>query len=205
MGKFLDLEGLKRFYTKTKVGKINGVSRNQEGDYALVPGDIGALGVNDTAKNSEKLGNATVSDLSAFIINNAFPPGTVLITTLSHEDWDPARHIGGKWTPIEDAFLLGASDSHPLWSSGGAWQHTLTIQEVAPHEHYVFHGSFDPNGSVWGITDGGLGTIAYPAGVVTSNAVVRVDASAYNDIYAQAQPFGITPPYYAFNIWYRVE
>lgn len=43
MAKFLDLDGLKRFYSKIKVGKISGVSRDSNGDYDVKAINVGAL------------------------------------------------------------------------------------------------------------------------------------------------------------------
>ena len=51
-------------------------------------------------------------------------------------DTSPAQMWAGtSWVQIKDGFLLGASDTHPLGSTGGAWEHTLTVEEMPAHTH----------------------------------------------------------------------
>ena len=51
---------------------------------------------------------------------------------------EPAkRWPGTSWERITDCFLRAADDSHPAGTTGGAWTHKMTANELAAHFHYM--------------------------------------------------------------------
>ena len=72
--------------------------------------------------------------------------GDVYITTLAG---DPANVWDGtEWEQIEDAFLLACGSNYAAGSTGGAANHTLSVDELPGHTH-----SYDkPNANTGGCT-----------------------------------------------------
>lgn len=95
-------------------------------------------------------------------------------------------------------FLLGASDTYPVKSTGGSATHTQTENEVAPHKHEVI-SKFD---------NSAIKTITYQG----DNSSYGVNKTAdYSDYGVEAKkkdtaaaPMDILNPYYSVNIWHRV-
>lgn len=62
--------------------------------------------------------------------------GTIIqSTTLDTEAKVIAIYGGTKWTKIEGRFLLGASSSYKINTSGGEATHKLTVNEMPSHTH----------------------------------------------------------------------
>ena len=40
------------------------------------------------------------------------------------------------WERITDCFLRAADDGHKAGTTGGAWEHTQTLEEMVPHNHH---------------------------------------------------------------------
>ena len=105
-------------------------------------------------------------------------------------------------------FLLGASDIYPVKSTGGSATHTQAINEIAPHEHRVgAYGNMD--WTLW--NDAGQGgvksfknTLEFSA---TTNSAGREGTRGFvgTDTVGGGQPMNILNPYYAVNIWCRIE
>lgn len=55
----------------------------------------------------------------------------------SDDPTSPAELYGGTWQRLKDVFLLCAGDLFEAGSSGGEAQHTLTINEMPSHTHYI--------------------------------------------------------------------
>lgn len=58
-------------------------------------------------------------------------------TTLDTEAKVIAIYGGTKWTKIEGRFLLGASSSYKIGTTGGATTHKITTSEMPAHNHSV--------------------------------------------------------------------
>ena len=56
-------------------------------------------------------------------------------TTLDTEAKVKAIYGGTKWTKIEGRFLLGASSSYKINTTGGEATHKLTVDEMPSHNH----------------------------------------------------------------------
>ena len=70
--------------------------------------------------------------------NNIYPNayykiGDIFITTNNE---NPANRFGGTWEKLPDeTFLMTASSNYTVKSTGGENEHTLTIDEIPPHNH----------------------------------------------------------------------
>ena len=56
---------------------------------------------------------------------------------MSTSNNSPQNFLGGTWERIEGRFLLGASSTYAVLSSGGEAKHTLTTSEMPEHGHVV--------------------------------------------------------------------
>lgn len=97
---------------------------------------------------------------------------------------------------LRGRFVLGASSAHPAGEKGGEEKHTLTVAEMAPHQHQIggeasqwaggagiYRTDFG-GGSRWmGISDFGAGYV--------DRAIAMMAGGG--------QPFNIMPPYVAMN------
>ena len=54
---------------------------------------------------------------------------------MSFDDTDPSTIFGGTWERVQGKFLLGASDSYNLGTTGGEATHTLSVNEMPTHNH----------------------------------------------------------------------
>ena len=61
-----------------------------------------------------------------------FPIGYIYLST---SNVNPGQFFGGTWEPIKDRFLLLAGDTYKGGQTGGEAEHTLTIDEIPPHDH----------------------------------------------------------------------
>ena len=86
----------------------------------------------------------------AAILNGETPSGTNPLLDLIHPIgsiyWStnitsPETLFGGTWEQIKDTFILAAGDSYSAGSTGGEANHTLTIDELPSHRHYLKYGN----------------------------------------------------------------
>lgn len=66
------------------------------------------------------------------IIDLIYPVGSIY---LSVNSTSPATLFGGLWTQLKDRFLLGASSTYSVGSTGGAATHKLSVDEMPRHAH----------------------------------------------------------------------
>ena len=59
----------------------------------------------------------------------------------SNDPTSPASFIGGTWERVEGEFIMGASDSYPVGTTGGSATHTQTTAEMPSHSHSGSTGS----------------------------------------------------------------
>lgn len=62
-----------------------------------------------------------------------YPVGSIFMKATDTKN--PGEVIGDTWVQIQGKFLLGASDSYKIGSTGGATTHTLTVNEMPSHNH----------------------------------------------------------------------
>lgn len=85
----------------------------------------------------------------------SFPVGAIY---MSYTSTSPASFIGGSWTQIEGRFLLAAGSGYTATKTGGEATHTLTVDEMAKHNH-----------GMW-VYNGGNYTSTYKMGLMTETA-----------------------------------
>ena len=71
---------------------------------------------------------------SNFVLDNVYPVGSIYMNVNST---NPGTLFGGTWEQIQGRFLLGMSSSYPAGSQGGEAEHTLTLNEIPEHRHYL--------------------------------------------------------------------
>lgn len=135
-----------------------------------------------------------------FNVDMIYPIGSIYITTSSV---NPGITFGGTWTQLKNRFLLGASDTYKAGSTGGEATHTLTVNEMPNHTHYV---SFDHNES-WDWYTGYTGSNGRN-GINYNSYVWKTAGYKYNDIGEMSSTGGgkahnNIPPYLAVYIWER--
>lgn len=117
-----------------------------------------------------------------------YPVNSIYIS-YSHDS--PASLFGGTWTRIENRFLWGCTSNGNIGDTGGEYSHTLTVDEMPSHSHYVFATDINATGH-------GANHDVYPYKAWTSN---------YNEIYSWPvggnQPHNNIPPYIQVSIWRR--
>lgn len=81
------------------------------------------------------------------MLNQLLQPFQVGDIYISLIETNPSSKFGGVWEKIEDAFLLGASNTYGIGTKGGSSSHThstanhtLTVNEIPSHYHNVYSG-----------------------------------------------------------------
>lgn len=124
-----------------------------------------------------------------------YPIGSIYMTL---NNADPKDILGGKWVPISQGrVLLGAGDnisdgtttkSFAAGSTGGEYEHTLTINEIPAHNHDIYY--INKNG-----TDGYGVTLSNQKRKSYNNAIINKGGNtSHNNI----------QPYLVCYIWQRV-
>lgn len=65
-------------------------------------------------------------------VDDVYPVGSIY---MSVNATDPGKLFGGTWQRIKERFLLGTGDTHGAGSTGGEFEHTLTVEEMPKHSH----------------------------------------------------------------------
>lgn len=130
-------------------------------------------------------------------LNSLHPVGSIFIST---ENTSPASMFGGEWEQIGGKFLLGASDSYSLGSTGGEATHTLTVDELAEHRHsdLGINGNFL---TIW--SESGSGGVFDMATIYKSPGANNNKFTTGNN--GGSKPHNNMPPYLAVNMWRRVS
>lgn len=129
-------------------------------------------------------------------------------------DTSPAQlWANTSWVQIKDGFLMGASDIYPLGSTGGAWEHTLTVEEMPAHTHTATIENAGEHEHTFGTYTGsgeklsGYTTFSgyRPATgtLTTSSSGAHIHTvTAGSD--GEGEAFSILNPYTAKNVWKRM-
>ena len=114
--------------------------------------------------------------------------GDIFITT--NEVNPSSRYKGTTWQKIEDeTFLMSASETYPVKSTGGENEHTLTIEEMPKHYHTISGRTGSDSWSVGDIAMRAAGS--NPIGTVNS------------DEKGQDKPHNNMPKFFAVYFWLR--
>lgn len=129
-------------------------------------------------------------------------------------DTSPAQlWANTSWVQIKDGFLLGASDTYPLGSTGGAWEHTLTVEEMPAHTHTatIEHaGEHEHTFGTYTGSDSKVSGTMYNTGTWPETFTVSTSSNGNHDHTVTAgsagedEAFSILNPYAAKNVWQRV-
>lgn len=116
-----------------------------------------------------------------------------ILTTMS-EITPAQRWPGTTWEQITDCMLRAADNTHPAGSTGGAWEITQTVEQLAPHAHYQRVG----NGS-------GKETTRYVPFAESTNVESwpEIIASMRTSICGGGQPMPIANKYTAVYMYRR--
>lgn len=151
-------------------------------------------GVLECAWDAEFEGTVTAADIvvgGKSLLDLLHPVGSYHI---SDDPTEPSVLFGGVWERIAGRFLLGSGDGYATGDVGGEKEHTLTVNETAPHNHVAMRRAESTDDYVkagdrsWGITAGS--NAAGGLGYMTSEA-------------GGGKPHNNMPPYYTTNIWRR--
>lgn len=129
---------------------------------------------------------------------------------VSDDPTSPASFIGGTWERIEGRFIMGASDTYPVGSTGGRTEHSheYAVTYIANYNGIV-GGTSDYSVMAYDGTTGGNNKVASNAGTGIGNEYKGVGTILNQTIYYK-RSLGRTgygtnmPPYYSVYIWKRV-
>lgn len=128
------------------------------------------------------------ADTSALnTLKSVYPVGSIYLTMNAT---NPAELFGfGTWEKLPDRFLLGASDTYEVGSTGGEATHTLSIEEMPSHLHKISSSLqwADQTGNVQGGT----------------NTYYKRSESQTTQLAGGGQPHNNMPPYLAVYMWQR--
>ena len=164
----------------------------------------GQLGT-DLAGNLQNQINALKGEQSR-LLQRVYPIGSFYVTESTA---NPATLFGfGKWEKIEDKFLIGAGKNTPIKSSGGS----------KTHSHGNENGRNGNLAAAIGAVNGNTNAIGYKAANDTDlnalgNATFVVSGAGqgfagwnhFTAVVGQTAEESTLPPYYAVNIWRRID
>lgn len=176
---------------------LNIISTGQKGDESnittqfYINDNAGMTGVWIRKRN-------TTGAFTAWTPLAEYPIGAIYISTDSKS---PAAIFGGTWVQIKDRFLMAAGDTYAAGKEGGAANHkhttsghTLTVDEIPEHAHYISEAPGKETGTAW---VGAAGTAAqqqrWTNGVGKSGAHTHGNTGSASNM----------PPYLAVYIWQR--
>lgn len=139
--------------------------------------------------NADKLDDRTLAEIMLAL----YPVGSVYISAVSTS---PASLFGGTWQQIQDRFLLGAGGNYDVLSYGGEAEHTLTVEEIASHAHYII-----PTYSEVGNSTSTNGKLLVGG---SSNDWMHYNMADTENTGGN-QPHNNMPPYLAVYMWVRVS
>nr|DAD89677.1 MAG TPA: baseplate protein [Caudovirales sp. ctXjW8] len=113
----------------------------------------------------------------------------------SDDPTSPASIMGGTWEQIKDRFILAAGDTYAAGSTGGEATHTLTVDEMPNHFHYVIIGNRTGNRTARYIPYEDADNVICWEGMDKSTATNYVGGS---------QPHNNMPPYVTMYAWKRI-
>ena len=150
------------------------------------------------------------------LLDLVYPVGAVYMSLSAA---NPATLFGGTWLPIEGKFLLAADTAHPAATTGGAENHTLTVEQLPAHSHRVYGdtdatsvghdhgipnikngaaGEYGAYAETWGY---GSGERELNTNFVDITHIHRVDVVSQTT--GGGTSFSLMPPYMAVYMWRR--
>lgn len=97
---------------------------------------------------------------------------------------------------LRDRFVMGAGPVHPDASSGGSFEHTMTVDELVSHSHGNLPHSHTESAAAPAIVTVGLElptASAVPAASITGSTSITIENTG------GGQPMDITPAFFALR------
>ena len=164
-------------------------------------GGIRAAQIADGSISMDKLADAVKTAIST-VIKGIYKVGDYFIT---HNDEDPAKRFGGTWELCKDIFLLGAGGDYELLSTGGEKEHTLAVEELPEHRHFVFSEAYENprvlNKTSLACSDSGDNG-RYNYALTTSDKEAHLGNSGKT---GGGKAHNNMPPYKAVYIWVKIS
>lgn len=161
-------------------------------------GESGSVTVTLTASvPSFWIGKTTIAINGVKLIDIIHPIGSIITTVSSTNPGSLPGYEGTKWEEITGRFLLAHDESHPAASTGGEFDHTLTVDEMPSHSHKLQQEGHNP-----GTTDGASKAGSYPAEIHPDH-----DKNWYlgTQSVGGSKAHNNTPPYLAVYMWKRTS
>lgn len=105
------------------------------------------------------------------------------------------RWPGTKWRQIKGRFILAADDTHPAGSTGGEFEHKLTVDEMPKHDHNTAKGEISKNAIIQ--------MDKYQTYQSESSIAPGKYWTAYTTTSGGDKPHNNTPPYFSMYFWQR--
>lgn len=106
------------------------------------------------------------------------------------------RWPGTKWRQIKERFILAAGDTHPAGSTGGEFEHELTVDEMPKHIHRIAKGN---QVTAAGAPQFGEYQAHQNESIITPGKYWTADTLNAGG----NRPHNTTPPYFAMYFWQR--
>jgi microcystin-dependent protein len=113
--------------------------------------------------------------------------------------FNPNTTFGGTWTRIKDRFLLADGNYYTNGNTGGESTHSLTINELPPHKHYVVNSE---NAKEWYLGKPGGASQDSSQGVSFSGGVGRSTTFETTEV-GGGYSHNNMPPYLVVRVWKR--
>ena len=159
----------------------------------------------DLAGNLQNQINAIKSEQSQ-LLQRVYPIGSLYI---SESTVSPATLFGfGRWEKIEDKFLIGASRNTPIKSSGGSKTHSHGNKNGRNGNLAAAIGAVNGNTNAVGYkatNDTDLNALGNPTFVVSGAGQGFTGWNHFTAVVGQTAEESTLPPYYAVNIWRRID
>ena len=126
-----------------------------------------------------------------------YPIGSGYISTNS--SFDPNTSFGGTWVRLKDRFLLASGDIYTNGETGGESTHTLTVNELPSHKHYVGNSE---GGKFWYLGKPGVISQDTSQGVSFSGTTGRNTTLETTET-GNGQAHNNMPPYLVVMVWKR--
>ena len=130
-------------------------------------------------------------------LEEIWPIGSIY---MSLDPTDPVTRFGGVWERIENAFLLAASNAHPVGETGGAEAVTLSEAQMPKHTHV--HNDYIQGYVNVNYRDG-FNTYASPTQEL--NGGDRKALHGGTSSAGGSQPHNNMPPYLCVYMWKRTK
>lgn len=151
--------------------------------------------IEDYPNTTSLLNKATFTNLANAILDKICPVGK---TEIFYDNEDHSDYLGFTWerTSVGRA-IVGIDETqtefNEIGKTGGAKMHTLTVAELASHNHVISYPN-ESGGDTAAIAQVGIGATPKTWGAEMTKTQVSGGGIAHNNL----------PPYEIFAIWKRV-